>query len=746
MPFVCLTCGAELSERDENSEDFGCAFCGGFLTESQTQQQDFLDSAELRDGTKAGGADFSTRRRFQRGEFRQHVDDLEPCEERHLNWELYVKYNYGLKNQQEIFQQMLVAAAICFNCDPTMVLEHGKQLWFQFLESIQVDETPGQVHNEDAMALQFSHLNGLVQHITDRIVGYYNPGPFEHCFKRREKCAWVKLALQKHEQLLQGRLKQLQKATGHHSILTAPGFGRLSSVQRAEILRQEVRKRTQARLRLMTSHDKPILIDSHGQVVPHDGLEEKEKQEFYQRLLHEHAVVADAEASLSGDSSDEEQRVAESKEAEEAEEAQRPAAREKKKAKAIAEQVILASDSEEATAKNMASHPKKKVAAPLKNQNPKQVEDDPGANYHDAEDVTERRRLFLAMIWMALSSSGQAVLLGDVILAAFQGPLKPWIEKYEHLEFLKRSIRLPPLNQDTLYEQLKARCGRLIRCRYRFLSQHPEMFLHRFAGLLEDERSVMEWARMCCRSRHLAGYWQRMIMSIEQFYGLCAKVKGVSDKYKEGSEWCPASKAFFCVLAGMRLKKMQADEEAKVQDMLDKQSWEKAQKEGEKDQEEGKDKVEVPEGGRLWTAKGLKSIPALYEKKAVKKAKSKPQYTDRVQLRTTTNLKNRQRERSRSRGAGRDDAKDIGKKGQKEQNDERQGKEDEQTRHMKYMARLARLALEMTETLMGKKCRDTAVQFTLHADLLATEIYRGTGRKRPQILRGPLVAALDAAN
>ena len=38
-------------------------------------------------------------------------------------------------------------------------------------------------------------------------------------------------------------------------------------------------------------------------------------------------------------------------------------------------QVILASDSEEATAKNMASHPKKKVAAPLKNQNPKQVED-----------------------------------------------------------------------------------------------------------------------------------------------------------------------------------------------------------------------------------------------------------------------------------------------------------------------------------------------------------------------------------
>ena len=48
----------------------------------------------------------------------------------------------------------------------------------------------------------------------------------------------IRLALQKHEQLLQGRLKQLQKATGHHSILTAPGFGRLSSVQRAEILRQ----------------------------------------------------------------------------------------------------------------------------------------------------------------------------------------------------------------------------------------------------------------------------------------------------------------------------------------------------------------------------------------------------------------------------------------------------------------------------------------------------------------------------
>ena len=34
---------------------------------------------------QAGGADFSTRRRFQRGEFRQHVDDLEPCEERHLS-------------------------------------------------------------------------------------------------------------------------------------------------------------------------------------------------------------------------------------------------------------------------------------------------------------------------------------------------------------------------------------------------------------------------------------------------------------------------------------------------------------------------------------------------------------------------------------------------------------------------------------------------------------------------------------
>ena len=60
------------------------------------------------------------------------------------------------------------------------------------------------------------------------------------------------------------------------------------------------------------------------------------------------------------------------------------------------------------------------------------------------------------------------------------------------------------------------------------------------------------------------------------------------------------------------------------------------------------------------------------------------------------------------------------------------------------MTRLVRLALELTETLMGKKCRDTALQFTLHADLLATEIYRGTGRKRPQILQEPLLAALNA--
>jgi hypothetical protein len=38
--------------------------------------------------------------------------------------------------------------------------------------------------------------------------------------------------------------------------------------------------------------------------------------------------------------------------------------------------VILASDSEEATAKTLfASHPKKKVAAPLRNQKPKQMED-----------------------------------------------------------------------------------------------------------------------------------------------------------------------------------------------------------------------------------------------------------------------------------------------------------------------------------------------------------------------------------
>ena len=36
-------------------------------------------------------------------------------------------------------------------------------------------------------------------------------------------------------------------------------------------------------------------------------------------------------------------------------------------------QVILASDSEEA--KTMASHPKKKLAAPLKNQKPTQMED-----------------------------------------------------------------------------------------------------------------------------------------------------------------------------------------------------------------------------------------------------------------------------------------------------------------------------------------------------------------------------------
>ena len=34
----------------------------------------------------------------------------------------------------------------------------------------------------------------------------------------------------------------------------------------------------------------------------------------------------------------------------------------------------------------------------LKKSLPRQ--DDPGANYHNAEDVTEQRRLFLAMIWM----------------------------------------------------------------------------------------------------------------------------------------------------------------------------------------------------------------------------------------------------------------------------------------------------------------------------------------------------------
>ena len=39
-------------------------------------------------------------------------------------------------DDQDIFQQMLVAAAICFSCKLEMVLEHGKQLWFQLLESI----------------------------------------------------------------------------------------------------------------------------------------------------------------------------------------------------------------------------------------------------------------------------------------------------------------------------------------------------------------------------------------------------------------------------------------------------------------------------------------------------------------------------------------------------------------------------------------------------------------------------------
>ena len=138
----------------------------------------------------------------------------------------------------------------------------------------------------------------------------------------------------------------------------------------------------------------------------------------------------------------------------------------------------------------------------------------------------------------------------------------------------------------------------------------------------------------------------------------------------------------------------------------------------------------------------------------VRQIQGKLPYTDRARIRTTTNLKNQQRERSRSHSAGRN-AKGTGKKGQ-EQHGENQGEdkgekgakeeEDEQTRHVKYMGRFARLALEMTETLMGKKCRDTAVQFTVHADLLATEIYRGLRPKRPQILLGPLFAALDAAN
>eukprot|EP00435_Cladocopium_sp_Y103_P022242 s749_g5.t1 len=739
MPnFVCLTCGAELFDRPENSDTFGCEICGSFLTESQTQQQDYLDSAEFRDANaQSSGGDFKSRRRFQRGEFMQNPNSLEPWEERYLNWELYLKSNYGLKHQQDIFAEMLVAAANCFNCNQKMVLDHGKQLWFRFLESIQAekDEQPGQaLHNEgESMALQFSQLNGLAQHVTDRIMGDYRQGPFEQFFRRRDKCEWVKLALQKHEQLLQDRLKKIQNATGHHRSKLAPGhFNSLPYVQRAEIIRQDVRKRAQARLRL----DKQpfVLQDLDGQMVPLDMLEEKEKQEFYKRFMNQHAVVADVEEfSLSGDSSDEEPERTDSPGP------SVPAAPEKKRAKAKAkakaeEQVLLASSDSNEEVK-----PAKSVAsAPLKNQAaPETLEEDPGANYHDAEDVTERRRLFLTLVWMALSSSCQAVLLGDVILAAFQGPLRPWIEKYEHLLFAKLSMQPPPLNQDTLYEQLKARCGRLIRCRYRFVSQHPEMFLHRFAGLLEDEQSVMELARMCCRSRLMAGYWQRMIASIEQFKGLSAKVKGISDKYMEGTAWCPASKAFFCVLAGLRLHKMRADEEAKYQDMLDKKGW----------QEDGED-----EGGRIWTNEGLKSIPALYEKKTVKRPRRKRQDTERIELRTTTNPKNRQR--SRSRGAGRDDDKDRkGKKGQdedpeKEEKGEKgkKGAEDEQTRHVKYMIRLARLALEMTETLMGKKCRQTAVHFTLHSDLLATEIYRGVIAKRPQLLLGPLVAALEAAN
>ena len=213
------------------------------------------------------------------------------------------------------------------------------------------------------------------------------------------------------------------------------------------------------------------------------------------------------------------------------------------------------------------------------------------------------------------------------------------------------------------------------------------------------------------------------------------------------------------------------------------------------------------EDGKRCSAKGLKNIPAVYEKKVVRKEQSildwlsfgcvfmfgnshpfwnfwdsnvepsfqpwrfahgwlrlsclkffsqirgKRQFPDRRQVITRVPRK-LQRERSRSRGAGRDDAKDS-KKGQKEQSDENQGKgkkeekqkeepEDEHTRYVKDMTRLVRLALELTETLMGKKCRDTALHFTLHADLLATEIYRGTGRKRPQILQEPLLAALNA--
>ena len=37
---------SNLIQESERDEDFGCAVCGGFIQESQTQEQDLLDSAE----------------------------------------------------------------------------------------------------------------------------------------------------------------------------------------------------------------------------------------------------------------------------------------------------------------------------------------------------------------------------------------------------------------------------------------------------------------------------------------------------------------------------------------------------------------------------------------------------------------------------------------------------------------------------------------------------------------------------